>query len=252
MSDLYRGLKAEAWDLLRGDTSAWPDRGFYLDVIRESGQPVLDVGCGTGRLLLDYMRQGIDIDGVDNAPDMLNLCRQKAQGDRLTPALYQQEMTQIDLPRRYRTILVPSSSLQLLPEDAAAAVSRLRAHLEPGGVLVGSFMKLRRDGQPLSFDWITNGQAKRPDGGLIRHSMRGSFDPTTQIDSEEERFELIVDGSVTATEFHASTVREYSIEQAMALYEAAGLTKVHATDGFTHAPAHVDSHMWCVHGTRPE
>jgi SAM-dependent methyltransferase len=74
----YRGLKAQAWDLLRGDYSSWPDRPFYLAAIRQFGEPALDVGCGTGRLLLDYLAQGVDCDGVDNSPEMLALCRQKA------------------------------------------------------------------------------------------------------------------------------------------------------------------------------
>ena len=74
----YSGLMAQAWDLLRGDTSQWSDRFFFLDIIQRYGQPVLDIGCGTGRLLLDYLAQGIDVDGVDNSPQMLALCRQKA------------------------------------------------------------------------------------------------------------------------------------------------------------------------------
>ena len=71
MSDVnyeYRDLLAQTWDLFRGDTSGWVDRFFYRDIITEYGQPVLDVGCGTGRLLLDYMGEGVDIDGVDNSP----------------------------------------------------------------------------------------------------------------------------------------------------------------------------------------
>lgn len=67
----YRGLLASSWDLLRGDTSDWPDRPFYRAIILDDGQPALDVGCGTGRLLLDYLADGIDVDGMDLSPEML-------------------------------------------------------------------------------------------------------------------------------------------------------------------------------------
>lgn len=46
----YKRLVASRWDFLRGDTSEFPDRDFYRDVIRKSGAPVLVVGCGTGQL----------------------------------------------------------------------------------------------------------------------------------------------------------------------------------------------------------
>ena len=86
----YKGLMAESWDVLRGNTSQWADRFFYLKLIQTYGQPVLDIGCGTGRLLLDYLAQGIAIDGVDNSPDMLDICRQKASPLGLAPTLYEQ------------------------------------------------------------------------------------------------------------------------------------------------------------------
>src|SRR5688500_758656 len=122
----YRGLMAELWDFFRGDTSTWSDRFFYREAIQRYGQPVLDVGCGTGRLLLDFMADGVDIDGMDNSPEMLALCRQKAQQLGLEPRLYQQQMETLELPRRYQTILVPSSSFQLVlkPEAATKALAR--------------------------------------------------------------------------------------------------------------------------------
>src|SRR5437016_13895527 len=140
----YRGFLASAWDLLRGDTSDWLDRPFYRNIILHSGQPALDIGCGTGRLLLDYLADGIDIDGVDNSPEMLALCREKAQKPGLHPTLFQQSMEALDVPRRYRTILVPSSSFQLVtdPNAATQAVSSFFHHLEPGGILVMPFMIL--------------------------------------------------------------------------------------------------------------
>src|SRR5262245_25526712 len=88
----YRGLMAECWDLFRGDTSDWADRFFFRDLIRKHGQPALDVGCGTGRLLLDYVSQGLDVEGVDHSPEMLKLLEEKARGMGLTPGVYQQAM----------------------------------------------------------------------------------------------------------------------------------------------------------------
>src|SRR5205814_1707307 len=110
----YRGLHVASWDLFRGDTSNWDDRFFYKDIILKSGQPALDVGCGTGRLVLDYVQQGIDVDGVDNSPEMLAICRRKAEKLGLQPNIYLQSMERLDLPRNYRTIFVPSSTFQLL------------------------------------------------------------------------------------------------------------------------------------------
>ena len=131
----YRGLMAEMWDLLRGDTSQWEDRFFYLECVRLYGQPVLDVGCGTGRILLDFLNQGIDIDGVDNSPEMLELLRRKAAQANLQPRIYQQVMEGLSLTRNYQLILVPSSSFQLLlePEKPAQALHRFYEHLYPAG-----------------------------------------------------------------------------------------------------------------------
>src|SRR5215216_2456721 len=138
----YKGLMAQAWDVLRGDTTTWPDRPFYLDLIQTFGQPVLDVGCGTGRLLLDYLAQGIAIDGVDNSPDMLDICQQKASALGLAPTLYQQYLETLSLPRQYRTIVIPSSTLQLVidPAMAVQSLQQLAAHLLPGGIVAAPFM----------------------------------------------------------------------------------------------------------------
>src|SRR5438874_12192972 len=118
----YTGMMADAWDLLRGDTSSWSDRFFYRELIGQYGQPVLDVGCGTGRLLIDYLAQGIDIDGVDNSPEMLAICVEKAQRAGLRLGVFEQAMQRLDSPRTYRIIMLLSSSLQLPidPRDARA------------------------------------------------------------------------------------------------------------------------------------
>jgi ubiquinone/menaquinone biosynthesis C-methylase UbiE len=132
----YYGLLASTWDIWRDDTVNWCDRFFYLDIIGQYGEPVLDSGCGTGRLLLDYLAKGIDIDGVDSSAQMLDICRANARRRGLrAPTLHQQQMERLDLPGSYRTIVGASSVLQLVTEaDAAAgALRRILGHLHPGG-----------------------------------------------------------------------------------------------------------------------
>ena len=83
----YRGLMASTWDSWRDDTADWPDRHFFREIVRQYGQPALDIGCGTGRIVLDYLPDGVDIDGVDNSPEMLAICRDKARKQGLIPCL---------------------------------------------------------------------------------------------------------------------------------------------------------------------
>jgi ubiquinone/menaquinone biosynthesis C-methylase UbiE len=249
----YHGLMAECWDVLRGDTSQWSDRFFYLDLIQRSGQPVLDVGCGTGRLLLDYLAQGIDIDGVDNSPEMLAVCQRKAHKLGLQPVHHEQYMEALALPRLYRTILIPSSSLQLVidPHLAALALERLVAHLAPGGMLVAPFMTLWKEGDLL--EGTREIQATRPeDGAIIRREAWSRYDPLTECEQTRDWYQVIVDGMVMAEEQHAQnpTTRSYTQTQARALFEAAGLSQIQVYHEFSFEPALPEDTLFTLTGVR--
>jgi SAM-dependent methyltransferase len=248
----YKGLMAQSWDLLRGDTSRWPDRFMFLDLIAAHGQPVLDVGCGTGRLLLDYLQQGIDIDGVDNSPEMLALCQAKVPSLDLTPRLHHQYIETLDLPRTYRTILCPSSVLQLITDadQAARALLMLVAHLAPGGVVAAPFMTLWRPGLPLE---LSGSEEKvRPDGSVLRRTSRSLFDPATDLEETEDLYQVLVDGQVVAEEQHrrAPATRSYTQEQAVAAFTRAGLIDIQVYHEFTFDPAAPDDRLFTLVGRR--
>ena len=73
---------------------------------------------------------------------MLEICRARAHEAGVAPGIYEQPMERLELPRSYRTVLVPSSSFQLLTqrERAESAMGGFAAQLEPGGRLVMPFM----------------------------------------------------------------------------------------------------------------
>ena len=252
----YYGLTAQTWDLFRGDTSGWEDRRFYLDIIHDSGQPVLDVGCGTGRLLVDYLGLGIDIEGVDISPEMLELCHQKAQTKGLTATLYEGSMETMALPRKYQTILVPSSSFQLIiePDQAQRAIKNLYYHLLPGGMLVMPFMLIQKEDDSLEHDWQLSGEVTRPaDGATIRRWNKNRFDPVTQLEHTEHRYEVIKDGKLIASEYHkrSPATRQYSQKQALDLYIQAGFDDLQVRKGFTHQQASDMDEIFTISGVRP-
>lgn len=245
---------AAFWDLFRGDTSTWDDRFFYLEVVRKYGQPVLDVGCGTGRILLDFMGQGIDIDGVDNSPEMLALCRRKADALNLKPTVRQQEMDRLSLPRTYQTILVPSSSFQLLVDESLppATMKHFFDHLLPGGVLAMPFMTIWKQGDPLETE--STDKAIRPeDGATVRRWSWTRFDPETGLEHTVDRYEIIKDGRVIASEEHKQSpaTRSYTQAEAIALFEQAGFMDIQVFSRFTFEPVKPEDTVFSVLGIKP-
>jgi ubiquinone/menaquinone biosynthesis C-methylase UbiE len=247
----YKGLMAQAWDVLRGDTSKWPDRFFYLDLIQRFGQPVLDVGCGTGRLLLDYLAQRIDIDGVDNSPDMLALCRHKANTLGLAPTLYEQFLETLSLPRQYRTILIPSSTLQLVIEPARVmqALQRLSDHVVPGGVVVASFMTLWKADDPLIGEWEQTA-VRAEDGATFRRVSRSWHEAGSDYEDTEDRYQVLMAEQVVAEEVHrrSPATRSYTQAQARSLFESVGFNPVEMYSQFTFEPVKADDRIFVVVG----
>src|SRR5215207_4306668 len=96
----HYGVVARWWAEFNRDG---PEIDYFRRYVA-AGQPALDVACGTGRLLLPYVREGLDVDGCDISADMLAHCRAAAEHDGLSPSLYAQAIHELDLPRRYRTI----------------------------------------------------------------------------------------------------------------------------------------------------
>jgi len=190
-----------------------------------------------------------------DAQTLLSLCREKASRRGLHPTVYLQAAETLDLPHRYRTMIIPSSTFQLItaPGTAARAMARFYAHLIPGGVLAMPFMILWNPGRPRATEWRLVVERTREDGAVVRRWSRAEYDGERQLEDTEDRFTVTRHGAVIAVEHHrrAPATRWYSRAQAEAVYGEAGFVDVRAVKEFTLDPAGDEDDIFTVLGTRP-
>jgi SAM-dependent methyltransferase len=183
---------------------------FYLQQAAECGGSVLELGCGTGRILLPTAISGVDICGLDSAPPMLAQLQQRKaalpadQASRID--LVQGEMQKFSLDRRFRLVTIPYRSFQhlLAPADQEEALHCIYQHLETGGRLafnifdpqgvMGPFWQGHETGLCHDTDFIEDGSGHRVVVWYLRR-----FDPDLQLMEQELVFdEVAKDGRVVA------------------------------------------------------
>jgi SAM-dependent methyltransferase len=132
--DLY----ARFYDLDFGDLAQ--DLFMIEHHAARAGSPILELGCGTGRVLLPLARQGYQVTGVDLSPAMLDVARPKieAQGLAGSITLVQQDIRHLDLDGRFNLAFSAVNSFMHLAslDDQLAALAHIRHHLAPGGLLL--------------------------------------------------------------------------------------------------------------------
>jgi ubiquinone/menaquinone biosynthesis C-methylase UbiE len=126
---------AEYYDFVYGDE--W-DVGFYLNEARNARGSVLEVACGTGRILIALAKENIDISGLDTSEGMLMLLRQKAKEAGISPKVEHADMVDFKFEKKFNLIIVPYRSFLHLSSESqrAKAIKNFYDHLNPGGRLI--------------------------------------------------------------------------------------------------------------------
>ena len=196
---------------------------------------------------------------------MLALCREAAEREGLGATLYEQAMNELDLPRRYKTIVVCGGfGLGGSRSDDVEALRRLYAHLEPGGRLVldnevpyadarlwRRWPKGGRDDLPT--DWPPSGGRRRGSDGA-EYELRTrlvAFDPLDQHVTLETLGEMWRDGELVETGTHRLEMTLYFTNELRLLLEAAGFVDVALRRGYDDAPATPDDDFVVFIASKP-
>jgi SAM-dependent methyltransferase len=148
---------------------------FYLALARETGGPILEIACGTGRVAIPIAREGFRLIGLDIVPGMLDVARQKSAG--LDTTWVEGDARSFKLDEQFRLIFLTGNAFQALVtrEEQEALLACAREHLHPDGLLAFE----TRNPQ-----WRSAGDPNReaPPGFAFLETREGEIDQGTHTD----------------------------------------------------------------------
>jgi SAM-dependent methyltransferase len=232
---------------------------YFGAAIRKFGEPALDLGCGTGRILLPLLAEGLDIDGSDISADMIALAQAKATKDGHTPRLTVQPVHELELNRMYRTIYMCGVfGLGGRRDYDRAALKRIYRHLHPGGALLITNHNLAYDAdgegwaqwlpghrQGLPDPWPTEGDRRTAsDGDEIETLFRvADLNPLEQSTTYQIRARLWHAGQIVNEEEYSLKICLYFVQELLLMLDEAGFRDVAVESGYTGRPATADDGM---------
>lgn len=135
------GFAAEFYDQVEPYKNR-ADVAFFVNTAVETGGPVLELGCGTGRVLIPIARAGVDIIGVDLSPSMLAICRKSLANEpevvQARIQLVQADMRDFALKQQFPLIIIPFRPFQHLTTvaDQIQCLRQIYQHLAETGQLI--------------------------------------------------------------------------------------------------------------------
>jgi SAM-dependent methyltransferase len=252
---LRPGLHVETYDAQHDSIPGGDDVSFFRDLAARAGGPVLELGCGTGRVAIPLAEAGFDVVGLDRSAPMLAVADRRR---RALPAdvrrrlrFVEGDMTDFGLGRRFGLIIAAFRVFMALPDEQSqrTALAAIRRHLRPGGLLSIDIFDPR-------LELLTPEPRSQTERREFRHPTTGNTviasvlsrvnDPLSQRLTMRWRFaEEGPDGSVVREEFEELVLRWTYRHEMRHLLELSGFEVVSEFSDFSGAPpAYAAEQIW--------
>lgn len=216
------------------------DASFWLGAARAAKGPVLEAACGTGRILLRLRWDGLDAEGFDSNPAMIDRLLKKAVSGEMSVRAEVADMRNFSMGRYYALAFCAFNGFAHLEttEDQLRALGRLHDHLLPGGTLIlhmsypGPSFWLEPEGQP-----VLEQEIRRPGGGMLQLWDNRTKDPVAQRQtSEVEVRESDAEGRLLSVQHFSTSQRWVYRYELELLFRAAGFARWEVYGGFDRRP----------------
>ncbi len=130
---------AKVYDMIYGNFKE--DLDFYKREARKAKGKVLEIACGTGRIYLELLKDGIDAYGIDISENMLKVLKEKAKKLGLNPKVKKADMRNFRFNTKFSLIIIPFRSFlhNLTFNDQIKTLENCRKHLKSDGRLILNF-----------------------------------------------------------------------------------------------------------------
>lgn len=198
----YPDFIARFYDLIYHQVRDPIDKKYYQNKINETRGRILEAGTGTGRLLLESLKNDADIYGIDISPAMLNVLKNKlGKNDQHRISL--QSITDFSFDRPFNLIVAPFRVLMhlLTKEDQIKALKNVSRHLEPGGRFIFDVFVPDPNYLIKGMDNVTDFEGEYEPGKKIRRIVSTQPDIVNQIIEVNFRYEWSNNGEVITKEW---------------------------------------------------
>lgn len=233
--DVYERL-AGYYDLIYCDRL---DLEFYLLEARNATGPVLEAACGTGRIMLRLLSEGIPAVGMDISKPMLDVLREKAQRMGLDPEVHVADMADFDLGKEFGLIIVPYRSFLHLKDDKERknALKCFMKHLKKGGRLILHTYNPSEEERALTkgYNLFESEDLVSPEGRPYRLEWYLRYEPKGRVG--HYKIVITLDGRKEEFEMDIHYVEARKMRQ---LLSSAGFRNIKPYCGFDYSPYEED------------
>ena len=249
--DSYR-VTAKYYDAAYSAKQDLVDLPFYLELAGQSPGPILEIACGTGRVLLPIARKGIEVHGVDNSLPMLTILKAHLADEphdvRQRVTLHEGDMRDFRLGAQYPLVMIPFRPMQHMHtvQDQVSALRTAALHLTDAGILVFDvfypkfeLIHTRIGEEVAEMEWSPNPD---PDSDVAktetvrRYFRKDHVDKINQTFSFTFIYRTFLEGQLILEETEVLQLSYFTYPHLRALFMLAGLEVVAEYGSFAKTP----------------
>jgi ubiquinone/menaquinone biosynthesis C-methylase UbiE len=247
---LYDSVIADFYDASPLVTRRMQDVKFYVEAAATCGGPILELGCGTGRITMPLAESGLRVTAMDISQKMLERAEAKrgalSADQREGVRLVEGDMTRFDLREKFPLIVIPFRPFQHLlnVDEQMQCLACVRRHLAPGGRLIVDFFQTdaARMHDPVFHEEHFVAEYEMPGGRQVRLFERiAAFHRAEQCNDVEMAFEVTDPDGRRHRSVFAFTFRYFFRYEVEHLLARSGFRVVQLFGDFDRAPLRDDS-----------